>query len=299
VVPGELDGARLDKAVATLLGVSRNEARRLCDSGVLLQGQASPAKSTVSEGDRIVAPVPTGAPSLAPEPVKFEVLLETADYLVVDKPAGLVVHPGSGHSSGTLAAGLLSRYPDIEGVGEPGRWGLVHRLDRDTSGVMIVARTAEAHTALSEALANRRIKRVYTALVSGVLDIPTGTIDAPIGRDPAQPMRRAVVASGKPAVTHYVVDRVYPQDDATLIEVTLETGRTHQIRVHLAAIDHPVIGDRTYGGRPTRVKAPRTFLHAAEISFVDPIFGEPVHVKSELPHDLVAVLDGLGEPTFS
>ncbi len=295
VVPADLAGSRLDRALAILLGISRSEARALVDRGVTLDGAPARPRSTVTAGSILETGVPDHHSVLAPEPVPFSVVLEASTYLVVDKPPGLVVHPGSGNRTGTLAAGLLHRYPDLEGVGAPGRWGLVHRLDRDTSGVLIVARTEHAYEVLSAELSSRNIKRIYTALVAGAMSIPTGTIDAPIGRDPRRPTRRAVVSSGKPALTHYVVKRSYPGHDVALLEVRLDTGRTHQIRVHLAAIDHPVIGDHTYGSKQLAVRSPRTFLHASRIEFTDPETGSPVAASAPLPADLVAVLAGLGE----
>jgi 23S rRNA pseudouridine1911/1915/1917 synthase len=293
VVPTELSGSRVDKALAVLLKISRNEARLLFEGGVLVDGSVVRPRDQVEEGSIIETPRPIGQPILKPEPVEFGVVIESSAYLVVDKPAGVVVHPGSGRTFGTLAAGLLYRYPDLEGVGMPSRWGLVHRLDRDTSGVLLIARTQGAYESLTADLKARRISRVYLALVNGIFPIPTGTIEAPIGRDPARPTRRAVVESGKRAATHYEVMKSYEDHDATLLKVRLETGRTHQIRVHLSAIDHPIIGDRTYGKGPTSVGSPRTFLHASEIDFVDPGSGESVSATAPLPQDLEAVLDNL------
>lgn len=294
VVPADLDGERLDKALAVILGVSRNEAKYLVEEGVRLDGRPGAASGRVSEGSLIETPAPRTATVLEPEPIDFQVIIETDAYLVVDKPPGLVVHPGSARTRGTLAAGLIYRYPEIEGVGQQGRWGLVHRLDRDTSGALLVARTAAAYEDLTGQLARRDIKRTYTALVDGTFLIPTGTVEAPIGRDPARPTRRAVVPGGKHAVTHYEVEVNYPSVDAALLKVRLETGRTHQIRVHLAAIDHPVIGDRTYRGRPTTAAAPRVFLHASMLEFVDPSSQQGVEARSPLPGDLATALERLG-----
>lgn len=295
VVPAGLDGERLDKALAVILGVSRNEAKYLIEEGVRLDGRRGAASRRVSEGSVLESPQPRTAVVLEPEPIEFGVIVETGDYLVVDKPPGLVVHPGSARTRGTLASGLIHRYPEIEGVGEEGRWGLVHRLDRDTSGVLLVARTAAAYDDLTGQLARREVRRTYTALVDGTFLIPTGTIEAPIGRDPARPTRRAVVPDGKDAVTHYEVVVNYPSSDAALLTVRLETGRTHQIRVHLAAIDHPLIGDHTYRGRPTTAVSPRVFLHASSLRFVDPSTGAEVEARSPLPEDLASALERLGE----
>jgi 23S rRNA pseudouridine1911/1915/1917 synthase len=242
----------------------------------------------------IETPHPEAEVALQPEEVAFEVLYEDPSLLVIDKPAGVVVHPGSGAKEGTLAAGLLHRYPELEGVGEPGRWGLIHRLDKETSGALIVARTQDAYRSLTEDLAARRIGRTYLSLVHGLFAVPTGTIDAPIGRDPTRPTRRAVIPTGKPAVTHYEVIAEYPGDEVTLLEVRLDTGRTHQIRVHLAAIEHPVIGDRTYSPFNTRVKVPRVFLHARRVRLAHPASGAILEVESPLPSDLSQILESLG-----
>ncbi|HEY6628358.1 MAG TPA: RluA family pseudouridine synthase [Acidimicrobiia bacterium] len=292
-VPEPLDGMRVDKAIASLLGVSRFVARELVDRGVVLDGNAARPRDRVRTGSVIETPHPAVELSLQPEDVPFDVLYEDDALLVVDKPAGVVVHPGSGTKEGTLAAGLLNRYPELEGVGEPGRWGLIHRLDKDTSGTLIVARTEDAYRSLVDDLSARRIARTYITLVYGLFPVPTGTIDAPIGRDPSRPTRRAVSPTGKSAVTHYELIEEFPQHEVALLEVNLETGRTHQIRVHLAAIEHPVIADRTYSPFNTRVKSPRIFLHARRVRLNHPVSGAEVSVESPLPEDLQTVLDGL------
>lgn len=292
-VPETLDGARVDKALSSLLGVSRFVARELLDRGVLLDGRPTRPRDRVHTGSTIETPHPAVETALQPEEVDFEVLHEDSVLIVVDKPTGIVVHPGSGTKEGTLAAGLLNRYPELEGVGEPGRWGLIHRLDKDTSGTLIVARTQDSYRALSADLAARRIGRTYTSLVHGLFPAPTGTIEAPIGRDPSRPTRRAVIPTGKPAVTHYEVTDAFPEHEVSLLEVRLETGRTHQIRVHLAAIGHPVIGDRTYSPFNTSVKAPRVFLHARRVRLTHPTSGAALEVESPLPADLSRVLESL------
>lgn len=289
-VPERLDGDRVDKVLADLLVISRARARELLGSGVLLDGAPARPSDRARSGAVIETPEPAAVIQLRAEPVAFDVIHEDPALIVVDKPAGLVVHPGAGSTGVTLAAGLLHRYPELEGVGDPGRWGLVHRLDRDTSGVLLVARTSESFDALRADLAHRRVGRVYRALVHGTFTTPTGTIEAPIGRDPARPTRRAVVVGGKPAVTHYEVVEEFPDADASLIELSLETGRTHQIRVHLTAIDHPVIGDRTYSALNTAVTSPRIFLHATTVRLTHPSSGEKVAYTSPLPPDLSAVL---------
>ena len=293
-VPGELDGARADKALASLLRVSRAAARSLVDKGVTVDGAAVKAGTPVSVGSILSSPRPEARSELVPEPVPFETVHEDDELLIVCKPAGIVAHPGSGRATGTLAAGLLHRYPELRGVGQPGRWGLVHRLDKDTSGLLVVARTRESYEALTGMLRRREIRREYVALAHGALKAPTGAIDAPIGRDPARPTRRAVTAGGKEAVTRYEVAETYAAADCTLLDVRLETGRTHQIRVHLSAIGHPLIGDRLYGGGPSLVKSPRVFLHASRVELRRPSSGFTITASAPLPDDLRAVLAGLG-----
>ena len=290
LVPEELDGARLDKALAVLLQIGRNEAKSLIELGVTVDGRDARGKDTVNRGNVISSPSPVERRALQAEDVVFDVLLETPDYVVVNKPAGVVVHPGAGRTRGTLAAGLLSRYPDLEGVGQADRWGLVHRLDKETSGVLLVARTGHAYRALSADIKARSVERRYVALVSGVFGIPTGTIEAPIGRDPTRPTRRAVIETGKAAVTHYEVVETMESADCSLVRIRLETGRTHQIRVHFAEIRHPVIGDRTYASGPATVTSPRIFLHAERIEFADPQTGVRVSAEAPLPPDLSEVL---------
>jgi 23S rRNA pseudouridine1911/1915/1917 synthase len=272
-------------------GISRSAARTLIDSGhVTVAGSVATPKTKVAPGDLIEFPENPLLVDLEPEEVAFEVVYADDELIVVDKPAGVVVHPGAGRRKGTLAAGLLQRFPELEGVGERDRWGIVHRLDRDTSGLMLVARTGPAHERLSRALARRSIERVYLALVIGSMEMPNGTIDAPIGTDPADPRKRKVILGGRAARTHYRVIGRFP--DVTLLEVKLESGRTHQIRVHLASIGHPVVGDPWYG-RPWRVDSPRVFLHATRLTVEHPTSGESLSFDSPLPADLLTVIAGL------
>lgn len=290
-IPEELDDARLDKALATMLGLTRSQARLLIDRGATVDGSKATPSTRVSEGAVVVTGRPDFDRPLEAQPVEFDVLYEDDEVIVVDKPAGLVVHPGAGRRAPTLAAGLLYRYPEIEGVGSEGRWGLVHRLDKDTSGALVVARTATAYQSLSAQIRRREVHRIYLALVEGVPAAPTGTIDAPLGRDPERPMRRAVVPGGKPARTHFETKRAFDRPRCALLEVQLETGRTHQIRVHLAAIGHPIVGDSVYGG--SAIESPRIFLHASAIEFSHPRGGGRIRLDSPLPEDLRAVLDAI------
>jgi 23S rRNA pseudouridine1911/1915/1917 synthase len=291
-VPERLRGERADKVVAELAGISREAARRLFDQGVRVDGRTVDAKTRL-DGGTIDFPEPAATTGIVPEFVEFKVRYEDEHLLVVDKPAGVVVHPGAGRERGTLAAGLLHRYPELEGVGQPGRWGIVHRLDQGTSGLLVVARTAESYGVLTRQLAARQIHRTYLALVHGVPDMPTGTIDAPIGRDPAHPTRKKVTPEGRPARTHYRL--INPYGTASLLELELETGRTHQIRVHLSAIGHPVVGDRAYSRRPDPVRVRRMFLHAEGIRLTHPVTGIEIEVHSPLPPELAGPLEALAE----
>jgi 23S rRNA pseudouridine1911/1915/1917 synthase len=294
-VPDELDGERADRVVSVLGEMPRSEARIHCEAGLVEVDDTPVAgKTKVRSGSTITFPPAADPTVMAAEEVDFEVLFEDDDVVVVDKPAGLTVHPGAGRATGTLAAGLLARYPELEGVGQAGRWGLVHRLDRETSGALLVGRSAQAHDALVEALRRREIGREYVTLVQGTFTLPRGTVDAPIGRDPHRPRRRAMLQTGRRAVTHYRMTRQWERPGVAQLAVELETGRTHQIRVHLAGIGHAVVGDRLYGRRDP-IEVPRLFLHAATASLHHPVSGEELVIESPLPPDLAAVLDRLGE----
>lgn len=293
VVPAALDGERLDKSLAVLLDVSRGVSRLMIDAGVTVEGAAGKPNTRVRDGQTIQTPPPPVPEQLAPEDVEFAIAYEDDHVLVVNKPPGLVVHPGAGQRTGTLAAGLLFRYPEVRGVGTPGRWGLIHRLDKDTSGALLVARDQESFESLTAMLRSRDIKREYVALVDGVMSPLTGTIDAAIGRDPSSPTRRTITREGKPARTHYRVVRNYDDFDVALVDVTLETGRTHQIRVHFLAIGHPLVGDPTYNATPTGFRSPRVFLHAGRLTFKHPVTGETTIAEAPLPHDLASILSKL------
>jgi 23S rRNA pseudouridine1911/1915/1917 synthase len=297
-VPAALEGERLDRVVSMLTGVSRAGAGELVASGqVLINGEVVAIKAhRVVEGDELDIEVPRSDTSV-PEPddrVAFDVVHADPDVVVIDKPAGLVVHPGAGTPNGTLVNGLLARFPEMEGVGDPARPGIVHRLDRGTSGLLVVARSPAAYEPLVEALSQHDVERGYVALVWGTFDAPAGIIDAPIGRSSRSRTRMAVSARGKDARTQYTVRRRYDDlVEVSLLDLVLETGRTHQIRVHLAAIDHPVVGDEKYRGARTSLPLSRPFLHAARLSFVHPVRGERLVFSSPLPDDLSDILDSL------
>ena len=300
IVGSALDGLRLDRAVALVADVSRSVAARLvATGGVRLNGAVvTSGTRRVAEGESLAVHIDLRAdPQPAADPdVVFGTVFEDPDLLVVDKPAGLVVHPGAGHDSRTLVHGLLARYPDIAGVGDPYRPGIVHRLDRGTSGLLVVARTERTHRLLVEQMRAHQPERRYCALVQGHPEAPSGLIDAPIGRSSRNPQRMTLTDRGRPARTRYTVERRYDQPARiALLECQLETGRTHQIRVHLRAIGHPVVGDPTYGpGRADDVFGlSRPFLHARSLSFSHPVSGRTVQAESPLPDDLAAVLDSL------
>lgn len=297
IVSSESDGERLDRVVSVAGNLSRSAARTLVESeSVTVDGELRAPRYRVSEGDVVEFELPEAAPPLEPEEIAFDVRYEDEHVAVVDKPPGLVVHPGAGQTSGTLAGGLLDRYPAISGVGVEDRWGLVHRLDKDTSGLLVVALTDEAYAALVEMIRSRRVSRYYLALVDGAMGAPTGTIDAPIGRDPARPTRRRIDPIGRASRTHYEVLEHFESADVSLLSVQLETGRNHQIRVHFAGIDHPLVGDKLYRPGPDRVPVDRLFLHAARLEFEHPVTGEAVDVRSDLPEPLSDVVERLRRP---
>jgi 23S rRNA pseudouridine1911/1915/1917 synthase len=296
-VPDALAGERVDRAVALLTGWTRREVQDLVAAGAVLVDGAPVAKSRKLEAGSVIEllaePEVAGLP--APDPsIEVVVRHEDDDVVVVAKPAGLVVHPGAGHPDGTLVNGLLARYPEIAAVGDPARPGIVHRLDRDTSGLLVVARSPMAYERLVEMLAAHEVERRYDALVWGVPDAPRGVIDAPIGRSVRRPTRMSVREGGRGARTAYEVVDTFRDPEVARLECRLETGRTHQIRVHLQAIGHPVVGDAAYGGLRPAIALDRPFLHAGGLAFTHPVGGERVAVVEPLTPELVALLDRLG-----
>jgi 23S rRNA pseudouridine1911/1915/1917 synthase len=289
-VPDAAAGERLDRFLAAVPEIgSRAVAERLLSSGgVLVDGRARPKSHRLAGGEELDFEPPASQRSgLEPAAMDLVVPYEDAHLLVVDKPAGLVVHPAPGHADGTLVHGLLAY--DIEGGEEPERPGIVHRLDRDTSGLLVVARSPEAHRRLQEQVQAREVTREYLALVVGRPRSRAGTIDAPVGRDRHDPLRQSLdTDSPRDALTHFEVEELLRRH--ALLRVTLETGRTHQIRVHLAAIDLPVAGDVVYG-RAGELGLGRQFLHAARLAFAHPVTGKTVDVSSPLPAELEAALE--------
>jgi 23S rRNA pseudouridine1911/1915/1917 synthase len=296
IVPPALAGERLDRIVAFILDVSRSVATAVIEAGGVDvdDERATTGKVRLGEGQTVTVDpgaVPVEEPP-GPDPsVQFDVVHVDDAVIVVDKPAGLVVHPGAGNPDGTLVNGLLARFPDLADVGERIRPGIVHRLDAGSSGLLVVARTQAAADSLIEQFASHDATRAYLALVWGHPSAPHGVIDAPIGRSRRDPLRMAIVADGRWARTEYRVLERYDQPaELALLECRLETGRTHQIRVHLSSIDHPLVGDPVYGQRRPKLQVERPFLHAAELAFDHPSTGERVTFRSDLAPDLAARL---------
>ncbi len=286
-VPVEAAGERLDVFLAGHAG-SRAAAQRLIDGGhVTVDGEPRPKRHVLAGGEAVaVEPLPDAAPAPEVGPAAYDVAYEDEHLLVVDKPPGVVVHPARGHRQGTLVQALAGK---VAGGEYPERPGIVHRLDRDTSGLLVVARSDAVHATLKAALARRDIVREYLALVEGRPSARRGTIDAPLGRDRRVRTRISTdTEAGREAITHFEVERALPHD--TLLRVRLETGRTHQIRAHLLAIGHPVAGDPEYG-TAGRYGLRRQFLHAARLAFPHPVSGAPIDVTSPLPDDLRAALE--------
>jgi 23S rRNA pseudouridine1911/1915/1917 synthase len=282
-VPDTAAGERLDRFLASLPEVgSRGLAERVLEDGVLVDGQARAKSHRLGGGEELEFEAPERVTqTLEPEEMELRIAYEDEHVVVVDKPAGLVVHPAPGHATGTLVHGLLAH--DVAG-GDEDRPGIVHRLDRDTSGLMVVARSDEAYRRLQELVRRRELERHYLALVVGKPRSRAGRIEAPIGRDRREPMRHSLdTDTPRDAVTHFEVLELFPRH--TLLDVKLETGRTHQIRVHLNAVGLPVAGDPVYG-RPHELGLDRQFLHAARLGFAHPFTGERVDVESPLPEDL-------------
>ena len=298
-VPDGLDGERLDAAIARMFGLSRSRAAELIAEGaVLVDGHQAGKSDRVPAGEwlDVTLPAPPGAPQ-APAPLSVPGLVivhEDADIMVVDKPAGVAAHPTPGWTGPTVLQGLFAAGRQIATSGAAERQGIVHRLDANTTGLMVVAKSERAYSVLKQAFRDREVDKTYHSLVQGHPDPLRGTIDAPLGRHPSGDGRFAVIADGRPAVTHY--DTLEAFRAASLIEIKLETGRTHQIRVHMAAVRHPCLGDRLYGADPVlaaRLGIERQWLHARRLAFAHPDDGRRVEFSSDYPADLVASLEKL------
>ena len=278
----ETGGVRLDKALSELTELSRSVANDQIKAGqVLVNGQVKKAKYTVQDGDIITYQVPEIEEiDYVAEDIPLDIVYQDEDVAVVNKPQGMVVHPSAGHTSGTLVNALLYHVKDLSGINGVLRPGIVHRIDKDTSGLLMIAKNDEAHTKLAAELKDKKSLRKYWAIVHGNLPNDRGVIEAPIGRSEKDRKKQAVTAKGKKAVTRFQVLERF--DDYTLVELTLETGRTHQIRVHMAYIGHPVAGDEVYGPRKT-LKGNGQFLHARTLGFTHPRTGEVVAFTAEAP----------------
>ena len=299
ILPESLDGERVDRVIAMITDCSRSEAARLVEAEqVRLDGLTVGTRSVRVQTGQELEIDDDGldtAPVLSPDPqVDLAVVHLDDDVIVVDKPAGLVVHPGSGNDTGTLVQGVVARWPEVAEVGEPDRPGIVHRIDKGTSGLLVVARSPRAYESLVAQFGARSVEREYLALCWGHLDSPSGMVDAPIGRAVSDPTRMTVTNTGREARTRFEVRDTYTGPvEATLLACRLETGRTHQIRVHLAAIGHPIVGDRQYGGDRSPIPCARPWLHAAQLGFDHPGTGQRLSFTSELPADLAEVLGRL------
>ena len=297
-IDSSLAGERVDTALARLLGVSRSAAADLCE-----RGDAQVSNKVLSKSDRVnLSDVLIVTPPVAAEPLRVVetpvdellVIYQDEDIVVVDKPAGVVAHPTVGFDGPTVAGALLARGIQLSTSGAQERQGIVQRLDVGTSGLMMLAKSELAYSRLKQAFRDRAVHKIYHAIIQGHPDPSEGTFDAPIGRHPKAEFKFAVVEGGKPSITHYKTLELFPA--STLCEVNLETGRTHQIRVHFSAFKHPLLGDTMYGADPKLAKSlgiTRQWLHAKELGFTHPITGEQLHLVSEYPADLAAVLERL------
>jgi len=295
-VPDGLDGVRLDQAISRLFGLSRTAAAALVESGdVMVDGQAKPKSDKVAAGAWLEITLPSVRPAEPPSLVDGLIVVHSDDdIVVVDKPVGVAAHASPGWTGPTVLSGLSAMGQTIATSGAAERQGIVHRLDVGTTGLMVVAKSERAYSLLKRAFKERLVDKRYHAVVQGHPDPLRGTIDAPIDRHPSHDYRWAVVADGKPSVTHY--ETLEAHRAASLLEISLETGRTHQIRVHMAALRHPCVGDLTYGADPTlsaRLALQRQWLHARELGFVHPTRGDAVRFTSSYPPDLEYSLEVL------
>ena len=291
------DGERVDRVIAFFSGLSRSKVSDLISKRLILRNGIPIKKGSeiVHTNDEISMPnlVDEAVEEIASdESIDFEVVFEDDSVIVVSKPSGLIVHPGSGIANGTLVNGLAAQFPDLREIGDPTRLGLVHRLDKGTSGLLIVARTPESLENLKFQMHERHVHRQYFAIVAGHVESNKGVVDAPLGRDPKNPLKRAVINSGKYARTHYEIDQKYESPfKVSTLNCRLETGRTHQIRVHLAAIGHPVLGDELYGGRTSFNIENRLALHAQMLTFLHPKTKNLMNFESPLPAELTSMKD--------
>lgn len=292
VIIADTAESRLDKFISENSDISRSYAAKLAEDGcVTINGKPAQKKTKVGKGDEIVILLPEPQEIEAkPEDIPIDIVYEDDSVIVVNKPRGMVVHPAAGNTSGTLVNGLLY-HCSLSSINGAVRPGIVHRIDKDTSGLLVVAKTNEAHEALSKQLKERKALRKYNCIVNGNIKEDSGTVDKPIGRHPTDRKRMAVIEGGREAVTHFKVLERFGQ--FTLLECTLETGRTHQIRVHMASLGHNIVGDPVYGIKKDREKGKGQMLHAKTIGFTHPKTGELMEFTSELPEEFTAILNKL------
>ncbi|MBN1121738.1 MAG: RluA family pseudouridine synthase [Anaerolineae bacterium] len=293
-IQAKTPGQRLDHCIVEAVpDLSRSEIQRLIKAGqILVNGAASKPAYRLEQGDSIEINLPDPPSAIIePEDIPLNVIYEDGELVVIDKPAGMVVHPAFGNRSGTLVNAALARWPEMREVGGEDRVGIVHRLDKDTSGLLVMAKSTAALEALQAQFKARTVYKRYLALVEGVPGNSNGLIEAPIGRDPRQRKRMTVTRDGRPAKTRY--DLIEDLGTNALLSLVLHTGRTHQIRVHLAWLGHPIVGDAVYGFRKQRIKMKRLFLHAAELHIDSPGTGERLEFQSPLPDSLENILDKL------
>ena len=299
-IPLELDNERIDSALSRVLGFSRSVIVKLLDAGEITLGHRKLSKSDKVESGQIISillPEPPSGVAIPPTPLpNLEIVYQDTDLVIVNKPVGCAAHPSPGWTGPTVVGALIAAGVSISSSGPAERQGIVQRLDVGTSGLMMVAKTESAYLKLKDMFRNREIKKIYHALAQGHLEPAIGTIDAPIDRHPKEDYKMAVVSSGKPSITHYEVIEYYRS--VTLLKVELETGRTHQIRVHMSAIRHPLVGDLTYGADPnlaSEIGVNRPWLHAQALEFTHPISGLPISVSAEYPRDLTDSLSRLSD----
>lgn len=293
-IPDGIEELRVDKAIALETSLSRSVISEMFKQGkVFVNGKTVKRSEKVVSGDEVEAffvyeeeKLPQG------QQIEIEIVFEDEYLAVINKQAGLVVHPGAGNPDGTLVNALLYLYPEINNVGQSLRPGIVHRLDATTSGLLVIAKTQVAYDSFIEKFSTHDVDRRYMALTWGKFETTSGIIDAPLARS-ARATRMAVKDGGKHARTHYSVEQYFKNKNVTLLDIALETGRTHQIRVHLSAIDHPIVGDKSYGGYRESLECPRPFLHAHTLSFEHPITSEHMIFQAQLPQDLAEVLTSI------
>ena len=286
-------GQRLDAYASSATEFSRNAIQRLIREGdLLLNGRETQAKAKLREGDEIsITPPPPAVCDIVPQDIPIDIVYQDADIAVINKPKGMVVHPAAGNPDGTLVNAIMYHIKDLSGVGGEVRPGIVHRIDRMTSGLLVIAKNDEAHNFLSDELKTHSVSRVYYALCDGNFREDSGTVDAPIGRSQSDRKRMAVVPDGRNAVTHWQVLERF--GDVTFLKVELETGRTHQIRVHMAYIKHPIVGDDVYGRAKNRLGIVGQALHAGELRLTHPATGERMRFTAPLPEDFQSALQKL------